>query len=61
MIAPSSTTMMAPQVYLLHSTLDGQLQPLLPSGPVQNGSGVIGGGRIGGGPEVLIDAVDSGQ
>ena len=51
MIVPSTTTMMAPQVYLLHSsTSHGQLQS---SGPVQNGSG--------GGPEVLPDAVDSGQ
>lgn len=51
MIVPSTTAMMAPQVYLLHSTTDGQLQPLSPSGPVHNGSG----------PEVLLDAVDSGQ
>jgi hypothetical protein len=63
MIAPSTSTMMAPQVYLLHSTSHGQLpvQPLSPSGPVQNGSGIIGegggggGGRIG--PEVVLDAV----
>ena len=56
MIAPSTSTMMAPQVYLLRSNSRGQLQPLSPSGPIQNGSGVIGGG-----PEVLVDAVDSGQ
>ena len=48
--------MMAPDVYLLHYTSDGQLQPLLPSGSVHNGSGIIGGGRDGGGPEVLVDS-----
>ena len=39
MILPSTTTMMAPQVYLLHSNSHGQLEPLSPlsrSGPVQN-------------------------
>jgi hypothetical protein len=51
MIVPSTPTMMAPQVYLLHSTSHGQLQPLSPSGPRGGGSG----------PEVLLDAVDSGQ
>ena len=66
MILPSTMTMMAPQVYLLHSNSHGQLEPLSPlsrSGPVQNGSEVIDGGRggSGSGPEVLLDAVDSGQ
>ena len=49
LIAPYTKAMMAPEVYLLHSTSDGQLQPLSPSGPVHNGSGIIGGGRDGGG------------
>ena len=56
MIAPSTGAMMAPQVYLLHSTSDGQLQPLSPSGPVHNGSGIIDGDRDGGGPEVLVNS-----
>ena len=65
-LAHSTPTMMVPQVYLLHSTSYGQLQPV---SPVQNGSGVIGegrtprraggGGRIG--PEVVLDDVDSTQ
>ena len=56
MIAPSTGAMMAPQVYLLHSTSDGQMQPLSPSGPVYDGSGIVNGGRDGGGPEVLVDS-----
>ena len=56
MIAPPTPTTMAPQVFLLHSNSHGELQPLSPFGPVRNGSEVIGGG----GPEVLVDAVDSG-
>ena len=59
-MAPSTSAMMAPQVYLLHSTSHGQLlQPSSSSGPVQNGSGAIGEG--GGGREAPLDGVDSGQ
>ena len=67
MIAPSTTTMMAPQVYLLHPASHGQLQTqhLSSSGPIQNGGEVTAGDREGGGvgvgPEVPLDAVDSAQ
>ena len=59
MVIPSTTTDLnkAPQVYLLRSNSQGELEPLSPLSPYDRG-GVIGGGR---GPEILVDAViDSG-
>jgi hypothetical protein len=59
MIAPSATTMMAPQVYLLHSVSHTQLQTTQPpstSSPIQNGTEVTAEGRVGVGSEIPLGA-----